>query len=272
VYGKDSRLELDDPENGEVLQEAGQSVALIVTWAKLARTHSGLVLRSQLLRDALWLCPGEPFADQPVVRGDTCTGFLVAPDRLATAGHCVDDNSCPQRAFVFGFAYGETERDPTQVSEDDVYSCRRVLAREEVEDDRGDAILDYAVVELDREVQGRLPLVPSPDALSDVAWLALIGHPIGLPMKVDVGWPIQNWEPFRFLAHLDAYGGNSGSPVLDRDSGEVVGILVGGTRDWDWDTDRACWASHLCDVDGAKGCKGQVVTRASVVADVLSDL
>jgi len=32
-----------------------------------------------------------------------CSGFLVAPDLVATAGHCVNPNNVTNILFVFGF-------------------------------------------------------------------------------------------------------------------------------------------------------------------------
>jgi hypothetical protein len=42
------------------------------------------------------LCPNVPFIDQPTVA--ICTDFLVAPDMIATTGHCNDTHSV-KRAF-----------------------------------------------------------------------------------------------------------------------------------------------------------------------------
>jgi hypothetical protein len=272
IYGKDSRRELDDPRNPEWVQEAGDAVALVIDQTDLEDTDDGFVLGATLLSTQRTLCGTERFADQPAIPARSCTGFLIAPDRLVTAGHCIDDKRCAQRAFVFGFAYRQDDHEITQVNPEDVYFCERVLARELVPGDDGWSIIDYAIVELDRVVDGRPPLVLSPARLPDDARLALIGHPEGLPMKVDFGRVVTNWEPFRFFTDLDANGGNSGSPLLDRDSEEVVGILTGGTRDWVWNEEIECYDSHHCDTAGDEGCEGQLATRANVVAEEVAGL
>jgi len=55
----------------------------------------------------------------------------------------------------------------------------------------------------------------------------MIGHPSGLPQKVAVNASVRSLEGAAyFYTSLDAFQGNSGSPVFDRNTGEVIGILV----------------------------------------------
>ncbi|MDE2237212.1 MAG: trypsin-like peptidase domain-containing protein, partial [Elusimicrobia bacterium] len=68
--------------------------------------------------------------------------------------------------------------------------------------------------EIDR---GPMPKVGTP--------LLMIGHPMGLPVKIADGARVTSQGKGFFYADLDAYRGNSGSPVLSRD-GVVEGIMV----------------------------------------------
>ena len=46
------------------------------------------------------LCKNEKFLNQP--SGANCTGFLIAEDKLLTAGHCVSfDSDCEEFYWVF---------------------------------------------------------------------------------------------------------------------------------------------------------------------------
>jgi hypothetical protein len=51
-------------------------------------------------------CEGERFVDQP--SPGSCSGFLIAPDLLVTAGHCsLVQDFCSKFRWVFGFEYDE---------------------------------------------------------------------------------------------------------------------------------------------------------------------
>ena len=60
-----------------------------------------------------------------------------------------------------------------------------------------------------------------------------------------------------FVANLDTYAGNSGSPVFNTDTGLIEGILVRGEQDFVF-TQAGCYLSNACPSDG---CRGEDVTR-----------
>lgn len=252
IYGQDNRLE-----------------ALLFPDAEIAhKAHSvaGMVQKNRLVNDsadptvfnfakvpasrAYGLCPDERFADQPVL--PVCTGFLVAPTILVTAGHCMESaDDCENFSWAFGYTEG-VERLPKQ----DVYTCQRVLERE-LSTSFG-KVKDYAVIQLDRPVVDRAPLSFRRSGHAQIGTdLVVIGHPMGLPLKAshDAEISRMNWPELRrlistlfrkryyFLADLDTYGGNSGSPVFNLDSGEVEGLLIEGAEDFVFDQDAGCLRS-----------------------------
>ena len=85
----------------------------------------------------------------------------------------------------------------------------------------------------------------------------VIGHPVGLPAKVAGGAIVRDNTPNPFfVANLDTYGGNSGSPVFNSRTHRVEGILVRGERDF---VARGnCTVSFVCPTTG---CRGEDVTR-----------
>jgi MYXO-CTERM domain-containing protein len=98
-----------------------------------------------------------------------------------------------------------------------------------------DGDVDHAIVELDRPVVGHTPATVrvEPAGLAEGTSVALIGHPNGLPMKIDDGGVV-TWSSAdaTFLnATVDAFNGNSGSGVFDA-SGELVALLRGGMDDY----------------------------------------
>jgi V8-like Glu-specific endopeptidase len=62
----------------------------------------------------------------------------------------------------------------------------------------------------------------------------MIGYPCGFPLKYTYNaWITKNESdnPF-FTTNLDAFSSNSGSPVFDLESNNVIGILISGESDY----------------------------------------
>ena len=160
------------------------------------------------------LCRDERFALEPTPA--FCSGTLIAPDLLLTAGHCiVTTEDCEATAVVFGFEASSAGVVPPLRAQD-IYACDEVLAWSGPDD--GDA--DYALVRLDREVPDREPsrVVLDERSLPVGTQLIMAGHPIGLPLKITpggrvrpspLGYPLN--EPNYFGADIDTFPGNSGS-------------------------------------------------------------
>jgi Trypsin len=129
------------------------SVAALVEAPQLRKTASGRYrLSTTNYQEDYELCDGEPFAAQPL--GCFCSGFLVAADVTATAGHCVRSSAgARETRFVFGFRMLDRARARMEFAQRDVYQGVKLLAREE--DDEG---ADWGLVRLDRPVVGRPPL------------------------------------------------------------------------------------------------------------------
>lgn len=174
------------------------------------------------------LCSDTAFRGQ--AKGARCSAFLVGPDLMATAGHCmVNQSDCDTQQVVFGFvADPDGTNEVTTLPEEDVYDCVQLVAQNYTPGSGGDADDDWAVFRVDRVVSGRAPLAirrggtPALDTE-----LVGIGHPNGLPLKVAAnGFVEVNTGSKRFQTSLDMYGGNSGSPVFDLQTLVVQGIHV----------------------------------------------
>lgn len=221
IYGPDSRTESSASSvPGEVIR----SVCILLETDRLRASPGGYGLITQRFGDAYKLCPGEAFSDQPVLGYGT--GFLIARDVVATAGHCVDGCSIANIAFIFDYEVRDGSIS-LQRGSDDVYFAKEVIAASGQE-----GLGDYALLRLDRAVSARKPLTVSPDAVSVGDSVYIIGHPAGLPKKVATDASVTDVSADTyFVANLDAFGGNSGSPVLDKHH-HVRGILVRGEPDF----------------------------------------
>jgi V8-like Glu-specific endopeptidase len=259
IFGDDSRRELYELAPGSVERKAADATAgLLVFSGGFERERDLRVLRGQGLGEQHGLCEGVRFYDQPTM--GSCTGFLVGEDILVTAGHCVSESTCPDMAVVFDYAYQsaeDTRFDERLVTfpKSDVYSCKQVLGHGyDLEDN---CTTDWAVLQLDRPVVGREPLKLALETPERGVNLFAVGHPSGLPTKIAGNAIVRRHGDLTFGYELDLFGGNSGSPVLDKE-GVVRGIhICGGVGDytddpapWNPDFDLAdgtCQVPIVCD-------------------------
>lgn len=265
IYGNDNRMEVF--EAPRAYADLAQSTAGMISKSVFEKKIINYKMTNPVNYQKRYnLCQEERFVDQVV--GTSCTGFLVAPDILVTAGHCVVDQArCERVNWVFGFDVKRNGSVKTSFSPRDVYSCKTLIAREKDQVSK----MDYAVIRLDRKVKGRKPLpIRLEGKVSDTAELLVIGHPSGLPTKiVDNGSVRGNTEPVYFSANLDTFSGNSGSPVIDAQTGVVEGILVRGEKDFVPDRERGCSLTNVCP-EGQ--CRGEDVTRITNLSEILLPL
>jgi V8-like Glu-specific endopeptidase len=203
------------------------------------------------------LCSDEKFYDQQ--QATWCSGFLIAPDLIATAGHCINSQAeCEKTSFVFGFKKPSEGETVTTFQQDAVFQCKELIAR--TLEMSG---ADFAIVRLDRPTN-RAPLSLSKKLPSSSDELVVIGHPSGLSTKISGGAFLRSESNGFFVANTDTYGGNSGSAVFNAATGEVEGILVRGERDFVWRS--TCKVSKKCADDE---CRGEDITK---IAEVIKNL
>jgi hypothetical protein len=260
VYGNDDRADLFNITDAQLLNDADCVVALFRDAAVVDNGNGTSTLTTQLFRTRYNLCAGERFGNQPV--GAFCSGFLVGPALVATAGHCVDLTDVATARFVFGYRMQNATTANTVVPNGDVYRGVSLLGRILT---GGGA--DWALVQLDRAVAGHsMARVRRTGRIADNAGVHVIGHPCGLPTKHAGNATARNNTPAtHFVANLDTYGGNSGSPVFNSNTHEIEGILVRGETDFT--SNGTCNVSLVCPTTG---CRGEDVTRASEFSNLLS--
>ena len=295
IYGEDNRVEVS--EASPLHQKLARSAATMVSVKKMSRDASqpGIVqLEQRTLRQ--WIenpnaeedasmklftpkfaktqqedtkaapvtfCDGERFTEQP--NAGMCSGFLIAPDLIVTAGHCVElENFCSEYQWVFDFKVDPlTKKAGLDIKEENIYKCKKVVSGS-LNMGLG---LDYGLVQLERAVTDREPLeIRNDDNIKDNTKLVLIGSPSGLPLKVAPGATVRtNTHPFYFKTNTDSYQGNSGSAVFNAETGVVEGILVRGEEDFVPNRLKMCIESNKCPADG---CRGEDVSRMTSIPEV----
>ena len=254
VYGVDNRQDMYEVTSPTIKKVADAVAALVKATSLTSNANGGWTLATTSYKDEYQLCSSEAFASQPL--GCFCSGFLVGADVIATAGHCVKspDDLAGMR-FVFGFRMLNATTATTAFGADDVYEGKEIIARKLTQDQT-----DWALVRLTRKVVGRAPLpYRTTGQVGANQKLFVIGHPCGLPQKYAPGAVVRDNTPTSFfVANLDTYGGNSGSPVFNNTNRKVEGILVRGENDFV--NNGSCFVSLVCPTTG---CRGEDVTRAS---------
>jgi Trypsin-like peptidase domain len=267
VYGVDDRKEIFDVPQPQFRKSADAVVSLFAMdrvdplpgglSSEIEDTHFG--------KDYM-LCSKEPFRNQPCTA--FCSGVLVAPDIVATAGHCVETpekETPPVTEIKFVFGYRMLDKDNAQriINNSEIYVGKEVVAR--IYTPTGQ---DWALVRLDRNVVGHDPVpVRRSSKVADKEDLYVIGYPCGLPAKFAGGAIVRdNSNPEFFVSNLDTYAGNSGSPVFNRKTHEVEGILVRGEKDFVRQKPQIepnCWISLVCPTTD---CRGQDCVRTTLFA------
>lgn len=224
IYGGDSRrdfFEIDDNAERAALPAA---VSLFNALALAADGENFRIGGRPLGHESRALCPSVRFFEQRSAA--FCSGTLIAPDLVLTAGHCMGEKDkpasrCPATRLVFGFAVTAAGAKTDSVPAAEVYSCAEVKLY--VHGGAG----DYSVVRLDRPVTGRAPArlkADAPPAAGDAIFT--IGGPYGLPLKVSDDAEVRslNKEKTVFRTDLDTSGGNSGGGIFDARTGRLIGV------------------------------------------------
>ncbi len=225
IWYDDNRKDFYQIEDEEVRKNA-ECVAAICDKADLTAEKNGYSsLKTKKFGKAFNLCKDEPFYEQPVAAGRLHSCFLVEEDIIATADHCISSGSLSRFRFLFGFKMLDFSTPVEQVPNTDIYRGVELIERVY---NRTTDNSDWALVKLDRKVKGH-PVVKFPDReVISRQPVYVIGHPCGLPLKYAAGAKVKTVENAYFSADLDVFSGNSGSPVFNGNTHELVGIAVRG--------------------------------------------
>lgn len=198
-----------------------------------------------------------PWVQQPSL--GFCSGFLIAQDIVLTAGHCVAEaNVCENIKAVMNY---ESDRSIMAMK---AVECAEVL---KIKNDIVGQGVDYALIRLKQSLPA-LPLKVAQEGAPVGERVYTLGYPLGSFKKKATGI-IRRISPEHgtYIANLDIFDGNSGSPVFSEKTHELLGVVSGGEDDFVQDTqeDSGLRVKRCTN----KGCRGEFITP---IQKILADL
>ena len=276
VYGDDNRVNANESTN-DLFKTLAKSTAAMIPVSAVEKSMEGILskISGKTLKESNRLCDGERFEAQQTAA--MCSGFLIGPDLLVTAGHCMRGGpdladatesknlNCLNNYWVFDYRQDLIGDNPGEVyvNSKSVYKCAKVISQVLDQSTKN----DFALIKLERVVEDRDPLkFRTEGKIEDATEIVVIGHPSGLPTIISDGAQVRtNTNPYFFVANLDTFGGNSGSAVFDSETGLVEGILVRGENDYKYNPERGCTEVFTCENDK---CRGEDVTRITMIPEL----
>lgn len=199
-------------------------------------TESYKNLKFEFKEEDKLLCSSVKFYQQKTA--PFCTAFAVSDDIIITAGHCVSDSNLDEIVFVFDLKLDNKDDDFSIISEEQIFYPKVILDRVY------DSIkkLDYTIIEVEKTIPKNRILDYSLNFNYTIGTRNyIIGHPSGLPIKfAPDGYITQRPSLNHFQTNLNAFSGNSGSPIFDEKSNKVIGIFIAGENKFTYHKDDDC--------------------------------
>lgn len=179
-----------------------------------------------------------------------CSGFLIAEDLVLTAGHCVaEEGICGKIEIALNYDLGRLT--PAMIN----IACKEIV---KVKNDISGQGVDYALIRLEKKASS-LSLKVAKEDLKKNDPIYTLGYPLGSFKKKATGVVRQILEPQgTYVANLDIFEGNSGSPVFSENTHELVGVVSGGEDDFVQDK-KDDSVRHIKRCTNT-GCKGEFIT------------
>lgn len=240
IVGRDDRRDLTELVPADPWHAQARAAAPAVAFVTRQR-HCVIEAQGALIAATTDAPFDDRFHRQPRIHGATpLTGFLVTRRHLLTAAHGIRGDSRDLIA-LFDFT-------PERLALPDTDGVRRyrfepgrwARITRTIAASEGPASPDYAILELDREPAERALLPCAIDgAIGPGDRVSMIGHPFGQPIKVTIGQAHDPTQHAHVLARegafltttLDAFRGNSGSPVFAIGRAGVIAVHNRGFAD-----------------------------------------
>ena len=196
-----------------------------------------------------YVCENEPYLNEVSI-GD-CSGVLIKPNIVATAGHCVDKHIW-NKSWFFNYQQGD------DLNNKIAYKVKHIIFQDfnmikasysprlqKINKQRiakhmpplpadiynYSMYRDIALLKLDKRVPTFSAVNINFDPFIKGKKAISIGYPLGISLKYgDSGTLIAMGNAYYMVSTIKTLKGNSGGPLYDLETGELIGITVNKGR------------------------------------------
>ncbi|MCP4325504.1 MAG: trypsin-like peptidase domain-containing protein [Alteromonadales bacterium] len=191
------------------------------------------------------VCEDLPFIKEVAI--GTCSGVLIKPNLVATAGHCVDKHIF-DKTWFFNYQNGDDLvlkqgykvqhiiyrnldliKSGYSFERNNINRQRQQIGVGPLPPDMHDYsnYRDIALLELDNDVEGFLTLNINFSPFFAGRKVISVGYPLGLPLKQNTNGSIKEMAtPYYMTTNIETLQGNSGGPLFDLETGDLIAITV----------------------------------------------
>jgi len=183
------------------------------------------------------LCSEVKGKDLPITAN--CSGILVGADLMLTAGQCYlgQQRTCDDFKWVFDYSPSQKHFKSHQV-----YNCKKII-HYSVSVDLNETNDQWALIQLDRKVENRLPLELA--KTSDEEKGRVLGNFFGLSPQISKVKEIINSEGFK-TGNFDQEFPVPGSSIINSDN-QVLGVVIRTEGGFVKNEERGCYLPKECD-------------------------
>ncbi len=172
-----------------------------------------------------------------------CTAFAISKWHLVTAGHEINPKNFKNYVFVFEMQIEEQGKFPEKIKSENIYKPVRI---EEYKYQK-ETGLDYAIIRVNKPIpENRILKYDNLFGYQSMQRLYTIGASEGLPLKYTPdGFMDYAVNENLISTDINAFEGNSGSPVFNIND-KVVGMIIAGQVRYFLDNENMCVSPNSC--------------------------
>lgn len=227
IVGTDDRYDMHEVHDKKILELSKSTPALILKSA-LKKTSDGNYQSTQTtLGKRMKMCSDAKFQDQPSIAN--CSAALIGKDKVLTAAHCFDDSSYSFLNYYVVFDYKNTTDVNYKIKKENVFEISELIYSkfDKTFTKTGE---DIAIIKLTKATNRRPLKINFNSSYEMGTNLFLLGYPLGTPLKLSTNGTIieSGSNTLSFKHNLDCFSVNSGSPIFNANTYEIIGVNVRG--------------------------------------------